>query len=132
MDSEPRPTPHASPHSAGPTMTSVGVAFSDDLINSDNRDHLIARIRRDYHADSTVTLLLLGGWTHRRRFIDWELKASLRQGQNYTPNGLLGVLLPSVSASGVYLPPGFEGHWNPENRDCYARYYFNPTSGQEL
>jgi hypothetical protein len=48
---------------------SVGVAFGDDLINSDNSDYVIARIRRDHLADSTITLLLLGGCTHSRRFI---------------------------------------------------------------
>ena len=110
----------------------VGVAFADDLINSDNADYVIGRIRHDYLADSTITLVLLGGCTHSRRFVDWELKASLRQGQNYKPNGLIGVLLPSVNASGVHLPPRFEVNWNRENRNCYARYYFSPGSATEL
>ena len=32
--------------------------------------------------------------SHSRRYVDWEIKTSLRRG-SYTPNGLLGIILPS-------------------------------------
>jgi hypothetical protein len=109
----------------------VGVAFGDDLIDSDDSDYVIGRIRRDYLSDSTITLVLIGRCTHSRRFVDWEIKASLRQGQNYTPNGLLGILLPSAGGS-AYLPPRFAANWNSQERDCYARFRNAPGSAQEL
>lgn len=109
----------------------VGIAFGDDLINSNDADYVIGRIRRDYLADSTITLVLIGTCTHSRRFVDWEIKASLRQGENYTPNGLLGILLPSAGG-GAHLPARFQANWNRLEIDCYARYRRVPNSAQEL
>lgn len=109
----------------------LGVAFGADLIDSDNSDYVIGRIRRDYLADSTITLVLIGACTHSRRFVDWEIKASLRQGPSYTPNGLLGILLPSAGGS-AHLPPRFADNWNRDERDCYARFRNAPGSGLEL
>jgi len=77
-----------------------------------------------------VTIALLGTCTHSRRYIDWELKTSLRRG-SYTPNGLIGILLPSGGKS-VYLPDRFKANWNDGNVDCYARYYYAPTSAEHL
>jgi hypothetical protein len=109
----------------------LGITFGDDLINSENAEYVISRIRRDYLADSTITIVLIGICTHSRRFVDWELKASLRQGENTTPNGLLGILLPSASES-AHLPARFQANWNSEVRNCYARYHYYPSSAQEL
>ena len=108
----------------------VGTAFGNDLINSDRADYVISRIRTDYLADSTITLVLIGSCTHSRRFIDWEIKASLRQGETYTPNGLLGILLPPLASA--HLPPRFAANWNRQELNCYARYRPAPTSAQQL
>lgn len=106
-------------------------AYSQDLINSDDAEYVISQIRTRYIADSTVTMVLVGRCTHSRRHVDWEIKASLRQGDVYTPNGLLGVILPSQGTA-AWLPPRFETNWNTEHRSCYARYYVAPASAEEL
>ncbi|MEK6645988.1 MAG: TIR domain-containing protein [Candidatus Firestonebacteria bacterium] len=108
----------------------LGVSDEDDFINSDNPEYVIAQIRKRYIQDSTVTIVLLGSCTHGRRFVDWEIKASLRQGTDNLPNGLLGILLPNLSS--VHLPERFVDNWNKEHKDCYARYKFSPTNGTEL
>jgi hypothetical protein len=108
----------------------LGTAFGSDLINSDNAEYVMGTIRRDYLSDSTITLALIGTCTHSRRFVDWEIKASLRQGENYTPNGLLGILLSPLQSA--HLPPRFAANWERGEANCYARYRHEPSSAQEL
>jgi hypothetical protein len=90
----------------------------------------MGEIRRTYLGDSTVTIVLIGKCTHSRRYIDWEIKASLRQGDVYTPNGVIGILLPSAGTS-AHLPERFQANWNREG-NCYARYHSSPISAQQL
>ena len=52
----------------------------EKLINSDDNDYVMRRIRADYLNDSTVTLVFVGKNTWTRKFVDWELAASLHQG----------------------------------------------------
>lgn len=109
----------------------LGANNNDDFINSTNTDYVMNRIRELYLKDSTVTIVLIGSCTHSRRYIDWEIKSSLRQGTGYTPNGLIGIIIPSQGNS-AYLPPRFEANWNQEHIDCYARYWVYPSSGDAL
>jgi hypothetical protein len=99
-------------HREGVFIPKVIGVYGQDLINSDDADYIMGRLRRDYLGDSTVTILLLGHCTHSRRYIDWEVKASLRQGDFYTPNGLIGILLPGYTP--VHLPDRFQANWNRE------------------
>lgn len=108
----------------------IGVTSGDEFINSDNSDYVMSKIREKYLGDSTVTICLIGDCTHSRRYVDWELKASLRQG-SYTPNGLLGILLPYKGNSGI-LPPRFSENWQVDEKDCYAIYRSYPTSKEAL
>jgi hypothetical protein len=105
-------------------------ACGNEAIDSQNAEYVISKIRREQIADSTVTMLLVGSCTHSRRHVDWELKASLRQGEDCKPNGLLGIILPSQGTR-AYLPDRFMQNWNAfEN--SYARYYSAPASAQDL
>lgn len=104
----------------------LGVYDDEELINSTNPDYVMSQIRKKYLGDSTVTIVLLGKCTHSRRYIDWEIKTSLRQGE-YTPNGLLGIILPSKGSS-AHLPERFDANWTKGHIDCYARFYTHPTT----
>ena len=73
--------------------------MNDDIINSHNPDYVMSRIRQEYLRDSTVTLVMIGRCTWARRYVDWEIQSSLRQGETITPNGLLGIILPSATQS---------------------------------
>src|SRR5207245_253213 len=64
----------------------LGTYDNEDFINSDNPEYVMQQIRGKYLGDSTVTIVLVGACTHSRRYVDWELKTSLRRGE-YTPNG---------------------------------------------
>jgi hypothetical protein len=108
----------------------IGVTDSDDFINSDDSDYVMGKIREKYLGDSSVTICLIGACTHGRRYVDWELKASLRQGL-YVPNGLIGILLPSQGTTG-YLPSRFRANWNSDDSKSYALYKSYPTSKNDL
>jgi hypothetical protein len=106
-------------------------AFGRGIINSTDTEYVIGRIRTEHIADATVTMVLVGSCTHSRRHVDWEIQASLRQGENSPPNGLLGIVLPS-QGKWANPPPRFKMNWVPENRGGYARYYVAPRSAEEL
>jgi hypothetical protein len=120
---------------------------NDDFINSTNPEYVMGEIRRKYIGDASVTIVLIGKCTHSRRYIDWEIKASLRRGQSL-PNGLLAYILPSAMppAFGLYgsplewtqrgwprIPERLATNWNcVHQQHCYARYYTMPDSGGVL
>jgi hypothetical protein len=106
----------------------------EGLIQSNNPDYVMGQIRQRYIADASVTLLLVGTCTHSRRYIDWELKATLRRGESL-PNGLLAILLPSAQRDGSFpaLPERFSKNYDQgSNPNSYARYYFMPSTTDEL
>jgi hypothetical protein len=109
----------------------LGVSDRDDFINSTNTQYVMQKIRERYIQDSTVTVALIGTCTHSRRYIDWEIKASLQQGPDNLPNGLIAIQLLS-SSSGADLPPRLLGNWRQDHLNCYARYWRYPQSEAQL
>jgi hypothetical protein len=125
---------------AGPsgvfTHRALGLSFTDDLIDSTNPEYVMRRIREDYLGDSTVTIVLIGTCTHSRRFVDWEIKASLQQG-TALPNGLIGILLPSATpgllrARYPELPPRFNDNLAQHGLPGYAQFQNYPTNTQQV
>lgn len=108
----------------------LGANDNDDFINSANTDYVMQRIREKYLQDSTVTIVLLGSCTHSRRYVDWEIKSSLRQGKD-VPNGLIGIALPSQGGS-VNFPERLTANWEQGHQDCYARCWQYPSSQEML
>ncbi len=108
----------------------LGANDNDDFINSTDTDYVMTQIRKKYLLDTTVTIVLIGSCTHSRRYVDWEIKSSLRQGA-YTPNGLMGIILPSQGKS-ARLPPRLAENWEDANSNCYARYWVYPSSINQL
>ncbi len=107
----------------------LGISMNDEFIDSDNPEYVMGRVREKYLGDSTVTIVLIGTCTHSRRYVDWEIKSSLRRGE-YTPNGLLGILLPGLQSA--HLPERFEANWEQSEASCYARYRPHPASPEML
>ena len=58
-------------------------------------DTIRRKIRDEFIADATVTVVLIGKCTWQRKHVDWEIGSSLRD-TDYNPRcGLIGVLLPT-------------------------------------
>jgi len=102
-----------------------GIQMEDDIIDSNNTDYVMQRIRKLYLQDSTVTLVLIGKCTWARRFVDWEVQASLRQPKDGHPNGLVAVQL---WQSYTTLPNRVNLNVNSE----YAKFYKYPSSSTSL
>jgi hypothetical protein len=70
------------------------VIFDNSLeraIGSDNVDYVMRQIRENYIHGSSCTIVLVGKDTWGRKFIDWEIKATLDK-----DHGLIGVQLPTA------------------------------------
>ena len=99
----------------------------DTLIDSDDPDYVMRRIRKDHLSDSTVTLAFIGKNTWTRKYVDWELAASLHQGPVVgKPNGVLAILSPKLSKA--ILPDRFVDNWQPG----YANFYPYPKNQTQL
>ncbi len=75
------------------TFIHRGVQMESDIIDSDNTEYVMKRIRELYLVDSTVTLVLIGKCTWARRYVDWEVQASLRNPADGNPNGVVAIQL---------------------------------------
>lgn len=108
------------------TFIRRGIAMTDDIIDSEDTDYVMSRIRELYLQDSTVTIVLIGKCTWARRFVDWEVQASLRQPRNGPPpNGLVAIQL---YQSYKTLPDRVS-----LNVDSgYSKFYTYPASGGAL
>ena len=111
----------------------LGEEMPGDVIDSTNTDYVMSKIRERFLSDSTVTIVLIGQCTWARRYVDWEIQSSLRRGEYTTPNGLLGVKLPSYPSTGGQFPKRFNDNLRHEGQtDCYARHMTYPSSTQAL
>ena len=63
-------------------------------------DEISRRIRDNYLSDSTVTVVLIGKDTWRRKHVDWEVAATVRGTDSNPRSGLLGIVLPSHPSFG--------------------------------
>jgi len=68
------------------------------------------KIRDEYIRNATVTVVLIGTETWKRKHVDWEISTSIRATVYNSRNGLLGILLPTRSDSALHydahtIPP---------------------------
>ena len=71
--------------------------------DSDNSDEYIIRlIREEKISDSSVVVVLVGSNTKKRKHVDWEIYAGLRESVNGS-SALIGILLPTVTCYGKWF-----------------------------
>ena len=74
----------------------VDRSVGDGDVNKDLKTAEIHRqIRDNFIADATVTAVLIGSCTWQRKYVDWEIGASLTDTNHNDRCGLLGILLPT-------------------------------------
>lgn len=97
-------------------------------VDSDNTDYVMQRIRDNHISGTSCTVVLIGGQTHQRKYVDWEIKATLDK-----EHGLLGVMLPShlrTREGNIIVPDRFHAnvvsgyasfiHWSDLNSQLLA------------
>jgi hypothetical protein len=60
------------------------------LIQSDNTEYVMQQIREQYITGTSCSIILIGAQSHERKYLDWEIKATLDK-----EHGLLGIVLPT-------------------------------------
>lgn len=66
-----------------------------DIDNNADTEYTRTKIRDKYIADATVTIVLIGPETWKRRHVDWEISSSIKDTRNNSRCGLIGILLPT-------------------------------------
>ena len=71
-------------------------SVQDGDIDSNAKTETVRQIiRDDYLQDSTVTVVLIGTETWKRKHVDWEISASISHTNASDRSGLLGIFLPT-------------------------------------
>lgn len=111
----------------------IGVEEGDgSVIDSEDVDYIRDVVRTDYLRDSTVTIVLVGRCTWARKFVDWEIYASLRDTKYSKKNGLLGLLLPSAETDVPKAPERLADNIPINGSEAYGRYLYYPKSESSL
>jgi hypothetical protein len=63
----------------------------DRAVDSDDVDYVMRRIRENYITGSSCTIVLVGAQSWGRKYVDWEIDATLEK-----QHGLIGVKLPTL------------------------------------
>lgn len=67
-----------------------------DAYDDKTDDEILALIRTNHLKNSTVTIVLIGSDTSKRKWVDWEIYSSLRPYGERSRNGLLAIYLPTA------------------------------------
>lgn len=88
----------------------VDKSVHDDDIDDTNiqTETIRQKIRDEFIADATVTVVLIGPCTWQRKHVDWEISSSLRDTSNNSRCGLLGLLLPNHRNFKEFANKGYE------------------------
>ena len=103
----------------------INKSVSDGEYDCNNSDEYIKRlIREDKISDSSVIVVLVGPNTYKRKHVDWEIYAGLRNSVNGN-SGLIGILLPTVQLTyeGKYYYSSIPQRLADNIKSEYARMY---------
>lgn len=77
-----------------------------DIPDELSDERIREKIRDEYLRDSTVTILLVGTDTWRRKHIDWEIYSSMFDGPINKKSGVLVINLPTINNAYAWAPHG--------------------------
>ncbi len=103
----------------------INKSVTEGEYNPDNSDEYVKRlIREDKVSDSSVIVVLVGPNTRKRKHVDWEIYAGLRQSVNGSA-GLVGIMLPEISQTpdGMYLYKDIPQRLADNVKSGYANIY---------
>ena len=77
-----------------------------DISDNVSDEYIRELIRDEYLRDSTVTIVLVGTETARRKHVDWEIYSSMYDGKVNKKSGILAIELPSTNGNLIFAPHG--------------------------
>jgi hypothetical protein len=99
------------------------IGIDQDIVNSQDTDYIMRKIREKHLSDSTVTIVMIGRCTWSRKYVDWEIASTLRNDPVNKRSGLVAIQLPNTPDS-TPLPPRLQANIT----SGYAKYYRYPSS----
>lgn len=105
-------------------------ASLDRLIDSTNTEYVRRTIREDYITGTSITIVLCGVDTWKRKYVDWEIHSTLDK-----DHALLGIMLPGITGA---LQSDGQRRWIVPDRlhtniqTGYAHFITWPQNAQEL
>lgn len=105
-------------------------ASLDRLIDSGSPLYTLRTIREDYITGTSITIVLCGVDTWKRKYIDWEIHSTLHK-----DHALLGIMLPNITGA---LQSDGQRRWLVPDRlhtnieSGYAHFITWPQNAQEL
>ena len=91
-----------------------GSVDTDDISDDLDDQAIRAKIRDDYLRDTTVTIVLFGLETKKRKHVDWEIFSSMIDGTVNKKSGVIAVNLPSTGSVYCTAPHEREKELYPE------------------
>ena len=101
----------------GDRIVDKSVNLGDLDANRPATEQTLQSIRESHIASASVTVVLIGRCTWQRKYVDWEIGASLRHTRINRRCGLLGILLPDHPNFGPggcdprLIPPRLADNW---------------------
>lgn len=111
-----------------------GSVKDGDIDDNLQTETIRQKIRDNYLRNTTVTLVLVGTETAKRKYVDWEISSSIRNTTFNPRSGLLGIILPTVPRDAFgrvpeeYIPPRLLDNV----KKGYAKLYNWPSSAYEF
>ena len=94
----------------------------DRAADSDDTEYL-ARVCRESIEGTSVTIVMIGKKTGKRKFVDWEIRYTLEK-----EHGLVGISRPGLDSSDASVPARLT-----DNRNSgYAKWYTYPSTASGL
>ena len=109
----------------------IDASMAGAIVNSSNDAYIKTSIRETYLRATTVTIVLVGAHTWSRKFVDWEIAASLEHTATSPRSGLLAIRLPGAPADDAAILRTRLGD-NIRGDDGYARLWPYPRTRAEL
>ena len=104
-----------------------------DIDPNTNTERIRQVIRDQYLSDSTVTIVLIGTETWKRKHIDWEIYSSMRNSANNPRSGVIGLLLPTRTDynTGQYSPSTVPKRLTDNTENGFVKIY-NWTASPDI
>jgi len=84
-------------------------SLNTQLVRSDDPEYINRAIREDYIKGSSITIVLCGAETQKRKYVDWEIYSTL-----HYEHALLGIALPNaqrIQDGKIIVPDRLYANW---------------------
>lgn len=113
-------------------FTCLGVVDEDNFVDSTDDETIKRAIRQKHLTGTSVTIVLIGKCTSKRKFVDWEISSSLRNDSVNKRSGVVAIPLPSLNNSWTLSPRIMDNYVEGDDSASYIVGRSYPSSSSKL